>query len=361
MAAELGDVLHLLGQRDLQVMARHRLVQGQGLHLPARPAGQVVGVGEEVAGPARGRRSGLVVGRGLRLLGVGGHGLHAVGQPRQPAEQPHQLRVGALADVAVGGHQVVRPLEVEPRVGPQEPREFVERPAEAGGPDGRVHAGADALDLREAQAMDLVRGERRGRVLADAPRVPGLAVGQRPHRDRFAGRRDVGVDQEVVEPPVRGRHVDGVRPGGPLAQPLGLRRGNGFRDARERAQQRALARVVDDLVPHLLRHVAQGDPRRGQAGGQPFLHEDDGLVHEVGHGFQARQDVLEVRGRGRGHQGQDLRDVLLHAVHLGEGHELAAEAPAFDGLLRLALEHVVVELVRGREARAVDGAEGADR
>ena len=58
---------------------------------------------------------------------------------------------------------------------------------------------------------------------------------------------------------------------------------------------------------------------------------------------------------------EDLRDVLLHAVHLGEGHELAAEAAAFDGLLRLALEHVVVELVRGREARAVDGGEGADR
>ncbi len=65
--------------------------------------------------------------------------------------------------------------------------------------------------------------------------------------------------------------------------------------------------------------------------------------------------------RRRGHHGQELRDRLLHAFHLAQRHQLGAEAAALERLVHPALEQVVVDLVRRREPRAVDGRQHAGR
>ena len=102
IAAVPGQIAQLLLNGDLQVMARHRLMQRQRFHLPLGAGVQCVGIGEEIARPAGFQRTGLVVGRSLGFFGIGRHRHHTVGRAGQMPEQFDQLGVGALGDVAVG-------------------------------------------------------------------------------------------------------------------------------------------------------------------------------------------------------------------------------------------------------------------
>src|SRR5262245_65362193 len=105
-----------------------------------------------------------------------------------------QLRVGALGDVAVGSDQARFLGEIKAWVSAQEFREIRERAPTTRLPDELVHLRANALHLRKADFVNLLGGQRGGRVPADKIGVNGLAAGQRVYRDRFPTGRDVGLD-----------------------------------------------------------------------------------------------------------------------------------------------------------------------
>ena len=85
--AKLRQAGQFFGQRQLQVVAGHGLVQGKRLHLPLGPHGEVVGVGVKKAGPSSGSGAGLVIGGGDTALNVCGHRPDAVRLARQGAEE----------------------------------------------------------------------------------------------------------------------------------------------------------------------------------------------------------------------------------------------------------------------------------
>jgi hypothetical protein len=60
-----------------------------------------------------------------------------------------------------------------------------------------------------------------------------------------------------------------------------------------------LVEVVHGLAFDLVRHVAQGDARRGDASGESTLEQDKGLINEVGNGVEAGDNIsgLAVHGK----------------------------------------------------------------
>ena len=176
LAAEHRHALRLLAQRDLQMMAGHGFVQGQGRQLIEPPLVELVGVDHVAAGDpqfwiAREITAGRVVG-----LDVGGDGTHAIGQARQGGEPGRKLIVDPLGDLRSLLQQVLARGGVELRIGAQEGLEGGEVPLEAGLGDHAVHLPADPRDLVEAVLVDLVRGQLGGRVVLDQPGIVALAA-----------------------------------------------------------------------------------------------------------------------------------------------------------------------------------------
>ena len=222
------------------MMARHRLVQRQGLHLPARAGVQRVGVREEVARAARLQGAALIVGGGLGRGRVVGHFDHPVRGARQHAEQLGQLRIGPLGDVAVLAHQVFRFRVIEAGVGAQERQEFLEAALESGRRDDGLHLAPNPRDLGEPDVVDLLWREVRRGPHRDVVGIPGLAIRQVARCDRLPGPRQVFIFGEFEQPFVGRRHPGAIDFFRPLPQSVGLQRVDGRRNLGEALQQRAL-------------------------------------------------------------------------------------------------------------------------
>ena len=160
-------------------MSGRRLVQRQRLEPETRLRFEVVSVDVEDARPfAIGRR------RLVRSARRGGraellHRADLVVRFREVGEQLRQQRVDAPLHVAIGAEQFVLAVEVELRVFLEVLEERVEIALEAHLLLHREHLAANARDFREARAG----GSRPAGMsmvvrLADAPAIPGLAVGQ---------------------------------------------------------------------------------------------------------------------------------------------------------------------------------------
>ncbi len=209
--------------------------------------------------------------------------------------------------------------------------------------------------------MNLLRGEFGRRGNAGAQFVPRLAVGQIAQGNGFAGAGQIFVHQEGVQLP-KCRDDLFLQCGFrflPQARLLCLRDTHGkFPEA---VEQGVLLRIGLHLVFHLLRHVAQGDARWRDAGGQPLLQQHEGLANQRGHSIEARNQVFVILdGRVRC-DGEHARDVLLEAVELGDLKIFTREARARHGQLIVFAEQVVAELIGVIELRAVDGADDLER
>ena len=130
-APEHRQVGLLLRERDLQVMARHRLVHRQHLHLVLRPHLGAVEVHVVVAGARTVERRALVVGGRRVRRAVVRDRPQAERRAVELAEELRQLRVDHLHDVGVGAEQLVARLVVELRVGAQVLEELGQRALEA--------------------------------------------------------------------------------------------------------------------------------------------------------------------------------------------------------------------------------------
>src|ERR1700737_2864099 len=104
------------------MMARNRLVQEECLDRPARPRGQIVGVGLEITCPAAIDGSRKIV-RGIVPL-LRGHAADPVRQTRQEGKQTGKLGVNTLRKVPEREQLVLGAWELELFVGTQERTEL---------------------------------------------------------------------------------------------------------------------------------------------------------------------------------------------------------------------------------------------
>src|SRR6202158_527063 len=117
--AKFRRVLHVLRQRNLQMVPGDSFVERERFHFPLRPRVQIVSVDEIAAGASGPRRTALVISGGLRRRLEIRNDADAVGQPRQLAEKMRESGIDALGDDAVPVHQIFRFVVVEARVGAQ--------------------------------------------------------------------------------------------------------------------------------------------------------------------------------------------------------------------------------------------------
>src|SRR2546425_12024915 len=126
MLPKFRRAFELLRQGNLDVMSRHGLVHTQSFHFPFWPRLQIVGVHKILSRTPRARRSGFVVGGGLRRRLELRDWRHAVGQARQLAEKMRELRIGLLRNDAVAVYEVFGLVVIKARIGPEKFGEIVE-------------------------------------------------------------------------------------------------------------------------------------------------------------------------------------------------------------------------------------------
>ncbi len=265
VAAEATKVRYageLLRDRDLQVVAGHRLVRRERLHLPLGARVERVRVHVVVAGAPGVVRSRLVVSGRRRLRAVTRDRRHTVRQSRQMSELVDQLRIDALHNVAVCAHEIGAVGEEELRIGAQKVRELRERALVADRLHHAVHLSANALHLREPRLVDLRGRAIGGGLNANVVRVPRGAVGESAHAYCFPRARDVALGEKGVEPFVRGLHLFRVRLYRGGGEALLVRGGDARGKARERHEHRALHRIGGEQPLHLIGDIAQRDARR---------------------------------------------------------------------------------------------------
>ena len=334
----------------------------QRLHLPLGPGLDGREIGREDPRPAGGQRARVVGAGATRRRAVRGHRHDTVGQARHPTEEPDDLRIGALGDLAIAGQQILGPREEEAGIGAQDLEERGEIPGEAGGAHDPFHFGADLLDLGEPDVVNLLGCETRGRRLGDQIGIPGLSVGQGTGRQRLAAAGDVLDRDEVAQPPERRQRLRLEELRGLESQRFAPVRGNRVGHPLEGAEEGARRRILDEDRISLGGHVAKRDLRRCHASTEPFLHRGDRLLDEHGGPAQTAQNGLVVRrGPGRHLLAEGLRYALVDAVQLGQRQQLPRKSAPRVLRLGLAPEEIVVERVLGRELRSIDRRERPGR
>ena len=217
-AHEGGQVGILVGEADLEMMARRALVEIERLHAVGPPRRQVVGIVIEDAGPRAVRRAVLIGAAGLVALAEGLDLADLEPGARQGREIFADPRVDLAADRIIALAHPVAALRLELAVGAQMLEELGERAVEADPGLDRLHLAADPGDLAEAEIVDIVGGEREGRVLLDQPPVEDVAAAHVDEADAVAGARQIFVLQEVAQPAVGGEDAVADRPrDGPAA------------------------------------------------------------------------------------------------------------------------------------------------
>ena len=134
-------------------------------------------VDHQAAGDALLGAAGIVARGGVALLENGGHGADAVAESREFADEVRQPVVHELGEAARLFQKRFARGDIELRVVPEKDLKITEGAVEAGRFDLLLHGGADAGDFGIADVENLVRGQRRRRLMAHAIGVVGAAAG----------------------------------------------------------------------------------------------------------------------------------------------------------------------------------------
>ena len=129
------------------------------------------------------------------------------GGARQLPADLDQLRIDPLRHRAIALEQLGAGLVEELRIGPQVREELLER---AGEPDlrlDRFHLGADARDLFQAERVDILRRQVRGRVVAREVAIARKPAARPPPPDAVVARRQILAIDELEQPHERGLHA----------------------------------------------------------------------------------------------------------------------------------------------------------
>jgi hypothetical protein len=209
--------------------------------------------------------------------------------------------------------------------------------------------------------VNLLGRQGGGRGGAGVEFVPGRTIGQSAERDGFPRAGQVFFHEKFVEPAKGGDNFFFQRGFRRRAQSCAFSFGDFTGKFLKALQQRTFLRIRLHLVQNLLRHVAERDARRGDAGGEALLHQDDGLVNERRQGVEAGEEIFVILDGGVRSDCQQAGGVLLHAIHLGEREEFGRKAVAGEGEFQIFPEQVAAELIGGRKVRAVEGLNDFER
>ena len=210
-----------------------------------------------------------------------------------------------------------------------------------------VHLGADAFDLGQADLVNLVGAHVGGGLVADAPGVVGLAVGQAPGAVIAGGPRQQRLVMGNQTPIGRIHHfVDGARHLRAQCLADGFRqllRGNLRQFFLEAGVQHVFARRGFDESAHLLEHLLHGEPRRQDA--QRFSMSQ-AFQHLVELGTEQAQPADVVTGVAFALDemavDHEIRHAALRPEHLIDRKVVVAEALAIlDQITEESIEDVV--------------------
>ena len=349
-------------------MTGNALVVGQGAHGELRCLARGAHVGVEHAGTAAVEGARLVVGAGRGLLGEFRHGLHLHAELGAHVEGAAEVVVHLVENglvllehrrLALGRVRVL----LRGVVG-----ELLHARADAAfgktlGNENRVHLLGDARHLGQAQLMQLVGGHVGGGVLAHAPGVVGVAVGQVPGAVialRLGLERDEVVDEGGV------RRLDLLLHGRLGSGEQARARGRVHLVRRDLVQllleadveQVLLGRLGDEAL-HLRNHFLHGELRRDD----PLALAQLELLQHLGQlgreGVEAGDVVLGLAAGGDlVHLGHEVRQRALHAEHLVDGEIVVAEAVALDLDAQEVLQRVVGQLALRVHATGVVAVQG---
>ena len=159
--------------------------------------------------------------------------------------------------------------------------ELGERAGEADAGLDRLHLGAVARDLAQADLVDLVGGQRQGRVLLDEAAVEQVAAAHVDEADAVAGMRQIIVLKEIAQPPIGG--VDAVADDREmrLAQPRPLRFRHRVGEGLQRAGIRRLLGRRGELGVELADHVPDGELGLDHARGEALAEAGDDPVERL--------------------------------------------------------------------------------
>ena len=332
------------------MVAGDAFVIGDGLVVDEGAVGVVRYAYGDAAGAAAVGCAGLIVGGDAGL--IGGDGFDGDGAVGQDGEELRELGLHLRNVVAEGVEDLFFGLGGVLGV-------VLDGVAEGGevfvaGLVGDVgHLGGDALDLVEADLMDLRGCEVGGGLVADGDLVAVLAVGEGGDADGGAAVGGVVVGDELGEGGEGGVDLgcDYLLDGGGEALTVGVGEAGGH--LFDGVEEGLGGDDVVDLGGDFFEDEARGHEVIFHAEAQDFggLGEDAGDLVEAGYVVLVVLDGVE--GDGVGEVGEGDVDALL----LVDGHLVVLEVEGLDALLELALHELVGEEILVGEAGGVDGGE----
>lgn len=353
---EEGNARHLLRERDLEMVAGNRLVVRERAHREARDLAGIAQVGVEDARPRAIEGRALVVGARRAPLLECGHALHDDGGAGQPPEERRKSRLRVVKNglealehlpstfFGVGEEEALVAVESADRGERVVGRDPLRR-------EDVTDLLAEARDLGEPQAVDVLGREVGRRVEAQGPAVVRVSVGQLPDA-RLVRRAREEPAERLRESAVGGlHHVRDRR--APLRQQRVPRARAEVRDPAEIALEVGvegglLDRPVADLLA-VLDHGHEDEARRQDAAVRAEADALDELVERRTEGLETGDVAARVA------RVLDLVDVhhevwqrRLPALELLDRIAVEPEAPAVLQRLEQPREDVGREPLFGR-------------
>ena len=293
---EFWLIAHFLAQCDLQVMARHGFVRGQGRQFIERTLFQCVCID-----PIDAMAAFLWIALDITARCVAGrdrhwHRLDVIGQFRQATEIVRQHGIHAGGHGLGLGHQVVSGGGIELRIGAQEGEEVCKTALKADFRDDIFHFRPDARDFALAKLMDFDRRVAGpSRVMLDGGGIDFLTTRKTGETRRGTCMRGIFGLDEAQRVLVGGDRVgNGLKPFG--SQALSGFGVHVFGKRYKRLVEIAVGRIGDDLLANLVRHCGQRVFVGGPAGCDAAAHIVDILAEIARHIIQARDPCLGILG-----------------------------------------------------------------
>ena len=349
--AELGQAGEGLLDGDLEVVAGNALMIGNGLVVDVAAVGGVGDCNGDAAGTLAVGCSALVVGCGRSLEGR--DGLDGDGGFGQEVEKLRQVRLhlgDVLAEVLDDGFSGDG---LVPGVVFDVVAEAGEIPVAVGLGEGG-HLSGDAVDLLEADLVDLGGSEVSGGEAAKGGLVAPLAAAEGVDGKRGAGVGDVVRGDESGELLVGRENLVVDRGGDLVRETILFGVGKVCGEFLERKDEWVGRDDSFGLAGNLFGDEVDGDEVIVDAGAKDFF----GLEECLGDLVKARDVVFVMLDGVEWHGKRKVGEVGMDAstaTRGAEGHLVLFEVIVFDALLELAEEEIVGDQVLLGEARGIDG------
>ena len=361
-ALEGGELLILLRQADLEMMARRRFVQIEGLGAIIAARRQVIGVEIEDAGALPVGRAAVVTAGGVGLFAVRGHRLDLQRRFGNGAEQLAHHHINPFAHVAEGIAHRLRTGELEARIGAQMGEEGGTIALEAHAGLHIIHALQDARHLGKADGVDVIGRQIGGGAAGHQIPIQLWPTRHRGQAHAVPRHRQIFVLQEIAHPDQRRVHPIADHPGISGLQPGLIAGAEPFREFLHRLHHDRGIGAAGGQIVQLIDHIVHHQLGLHHAGLHALPEAQHRQIEQQRKLVTALQRILIILQRLE-------RRRALTRLQLGkevvEAKEMIDRARCRRGQQRrlqpgqiglpLPLERVVTHLFVRRQRRAIDG------